>query len=182
MYTRSRFFPLFVGYLVLILAMGSFLAPSTALAAAEQKDAKPAKIAKGWERGSEYNKLYDMDSFMKVKGSLEEIIETTPLPGMEPGLGVRITPSSPVDGLPKGESLEIQFGPKDQVRFLTYVANRGDKLTVRGSLVKIDGKPVLMGSKIKVNEIFEFKVRRTKDGTPYWTLTPKELIEEKLEQ
>ncbi len=152
-------------------------------ASAAQGDTAPQDKANlvGWERSSEYNKLYSQDAFTKVKATMVELVEVTPLPGMAPGMGVLVEVLEPVDSLAEGEILETHFGPKGHVRFMPYVSKAGDKLTLRGSLVEIDGKKVLLASKIKVNEIFEFKVRRTSDGTPYWTLTPQELIEEKME-
>lgn len=43
---------------------------------------------------------------------------------------------------------------------------------------KIDGKDVFMASKVKKGNFFEFKVRLTATGKPFWTLTPEELVRE----
>jgi hypothetical protein len=32
-----------------------------------------------------------------------------------------------------------------------------------------------MASKVKKGDSYEFKVRLTKDGTPFWTMSPEEL-------
>jgi len=36
-----------------------------------------------------------------------------------------------------------------------------------------------MASKVKRGNDFEFKVRLTKDGTPFWTMTPEQLARER---
>jgi hypothetical protein len=38
-----------------------------------------------------------------------------------------------------------------------------------------------MASKIKKGEDFEFKVRLTKDGSPFWTMSPEELERERAQ-
>lgn len=44
---------------------------------------------------------------------------------------------------------------------------------------EIDGKVVFMASKIKKGTDWEFKVRLTKDGTPFWTMSPEQLAKER---
>jgi len=38
---------------------------------------------------------------------------------------------------------------------------------------------VFLASKLKKGESQEFKVRLTKDGTPFWTMTPEQLAKER---
>jgi hypothetical protein len=181
MNTRPNLAPRFLMLFALFVPL--FFAGVSAPARAAQGDAEAQDKANlvGWERDSDYNKLYDMETFSKIKASMVELVEVAPLPGMALGMGVLVEVIEPAEGLTEGDKLVAHFGPKGHVRFLPYVSKAGDKLTLRGSLVEIDGQKVLMASKIKVNEIFEFKVRRTSDGTPYWTLTAQELIDEKME-
>ena len=53
---------------------------------------------------------------------------------------------------------------------------------VSGSWAVIDGKDVLMAAKVKQGDSFVFKVRLTKDGTPFWSLSPEELAKERAGQ
>jgi hypothetical protein len=55
----------------------------------------------------------------------------------------------------------------------------GDRVTVKGCWAEINGKDVFMASKVKKGDIFEFKVRLTQDGTPFWTMTPEQLAKER---
>lgn len=52
-------------------------------------------------------------------------------------------------------------------------------MTVKGCWAEINGKDVFMASKVKKGESFEFKVRMTKDGTPFWTMTPDQVAKER---
>jgi hypothetical protein len=36
-----------------------------------------------------------------------------------------------------------------------------------------------MASKIKMGDYFSLKVRLTKDGTPFWTMSPEQLAKER---
>jgi len=128
----------------------------------------------GWEMGGEYDRLYRPDQYTKIKGTLVEIIDVVPKPGMVLGLGMIVE-------LRNNERVTVHFAPKWFARFLKYGFKSGDRVKVKGCWAEIDNKKVFLGSKVRNGEIFEMKFRRTKDGTPYWTLTPDEMIKEKLE-
>jgi hypothetical protein len=54
----------------------------------------------------------------------------------------------------------------------------GDKVTIRGCWAEVGGKDVFMAAKVKKGDTFEFKTRLSKDGTPFWTMTPEQLAKE----
>ena len=58
---------------------------------------------------------------------------------------------------------------------------RGDRVNVKGVWAEIDGKDVFMASKIKIDPHFEFKVRLTKNGFPFWAMSPEQLAHERAE-
>jgi len=149
-----------------VLLFGSQLA--TTVYAAEQQDIT------GWENGSEYNRLYRVDKYVKLKGSMVEIIDVVPLKGMAPGIGMIIL-------LGDGERVTVHFAPKWFAKFLNYGFKKGDSVKVKGCWAEISGKKVFLASKVRNGEYFEVKFRRTMDGRPYWTLKPEEMIQEKLE-
>jgi hypothetical protein len=151
---RNVINPLLAGLALLLLAAGPLPAADT-----------PEKA--GWEAGSAYNKLYDAREQDDFKGTVTKVFTVTPMPGMSPAV-----------------ALEVEEGP-DQVN-LVHVCpawfrdpeaigvRRGDKVKVKGVWVEIDGKFVFLASKVKKGDFFEFKVRVTEDGTPFWTLSPEE--------
>jgi hypothetical protein len=130
----------------------------------------------GWERGSEYNRLYRVDQYQTLTGTLVEFIEITPIPGMSPGTGMILISRD-------NEKVVVHLGPKWFVDFLVSGFKPGDSVKVKGAWAQIKGKRFLMASKLRNAEFFEVKFRKTKDGTPYWTMTPQEIInsDERLE-
>ncbi len=126
----------------------------------------------GWGKDSEYNKKYQVSEFDEFKGTVQEITDIKPLSGMAPGIGLKIKDQD-------GEIVTVHLGPKSFVKVDSIGLRKGDRIKVKGAWAQIEGKDVLMASKIKKSENVELKVRRTKDGMPFWTMTPEELAKER---
>ena len=124
----------------------------------------------GWEKEGAYNKLYKPSELDKLKCRVKKVTEVVPMKGMSPGIALIAD-----DG--DGEEFVVHVGPKWYLGESTGI-QRGDKLKIRGSWAEIDGEEVFMASKIKKGDFFVLKVRLTKDGTPFWTMTPEELARE----
>lgn len=125
----------------------------------------------GWEEDGAYNQLYQTTELDKLKGNVEKVTTVVPMKGMSPGVVVILK-----DG--DGDRVMVHVGPKwflgDSVGI-----KRGDQLKVRGSWAEINGQDVFMASKIKKGDYFELKVRLTKNGKPFWTMSPEELAKER---
>ena len=126
---------------------------------------------KGWEIGSPYNKLYDPKEREKLKGRVLKFKTVTPMPGMDPGIALVLEES-------KDEKILVHLCPKAYAKAKETGIKKGDKVKVKGSWVEIDGEDILVASKVKRGEHFQFKVRLTSDGTPFWTMTPEQLKKE----
>ena len=129
----------------------------------------------GWEKGSKYNRFYDpaeMDSF---KGWVKKVREIIPLPGMSPGVAIEICESKDL----RSESISVHLFPTWFAEPKSIGLKRGDRVKVKGVWAEINGKDVFLASKIKKGDYFEIKVRLTKDGTPFWTMSPEELAKER---
>jgi hypothetical protein len=125
----------------------------------------------GWEKNGVYDKHYNVKEFDQFKGIVEDVVEVAPMPGMAPGVALMIRD--------EGKDLvTVQLGPKDFVDLKSIALKKGDKVKVKGSWAEIEGRDIFMASKIKKGESVEVKFRRTKDGTPFWTLSPEELAQE----
>jgi hypothetical protein len=129
----------------------------------------------GWEKGGEYDKHYNASDFDQFKGTVEDIMEVTPLPGMAPGVALTVRDEGK-------ELVKVHLGPKDFVDFKSTGLKKGDKVKVKGVWAEIGGQDVFMASKVKKGETVEVKFRRTKDGIPFWTLTPEELAKEQTQE
>jgi hypothetical protein len=155
---------------VIWLLIASGLAASTAAVAAG-----PPKEMGGWEFGSPYNNLYkavELDSF---RGEVLKVMEVVPMAGMLPGVILQVKE-------PEGETVDVHVCPSWYIEPGSVGLKRGDKVKIRGVWAEIGGHDVFMASKIKKGDYFVLKVRLTKDGTPFWTMSPEQLAKEKQDQ
>jgi len=126
----------------------------------------------GWEKDSVYNKLYDPADMEKLKGFVMDFRRVTPLPGMSPGIAMLVRGT-------QGEVVTVHLGPRSFIHLINIKIRKGDKVTVKGVWAEIDDKHVFITSQVKVENFYVLKVRRTKDGTPYWTMSHEELARER---
>jgi C-terminal processing protease CtpA/Prc len=127
---------------------------------------------KGWEPGSDYNKLYDPKEADTLKGRVTKIYTVVPLPGMAPGLALQVEDK-------KDKGLEVvHLGPKDFVDLASIGLREGDQVKVVGAWTEMDGQDIMIAVKVKKDETVQLKVRRTKDGFPFWGLSPEERAKE----
>ncbi len=158
MQTRPQYHP--IGRTLLVALALAITLPMSAVA-------DPPADMQGWEIDSPYNKLYDAREMDSFKGYVRKIYTLVPMPGMAPATVLLVAESE--------EDLNVVHvcpewfaGPGD------IGVRRGDRVKVKGVWAEIEGEFVFMASKVKKGDYFEFKVRITKDGTPFWTLTPEE--------
>ena len=149
-----------------IIAVLSILAFAAGVPAAGDMPSYP-----GWEMGGAYDQYYKVSEFDRIKGTFVKVVKVAPMPGMAEGVGIIVEESG-------GEEVVVHLAPKGFVDPNSLGLRRGDTVKVKGVWADIDGQEVFMASKVKRGEYFEIKVRRTRDGTPYWTLTSEELAEE----
>ena len=126
----------------------------------------------GWEKGSDYNKLYNLDEWDDFKGYVVGFKKIIPLPGMAPGVALLVRDRD------SEEVVIVHLGPAAFVNPNRVGVRKGDKVKVKGVWAEIKGKEVFMASKVKKGNYSEYKVRLTKDGTPFWTMSPEELARE----
>jgi hypothetical protein len=127
----------------------------------------------GWEKDSAYNKLYDLNEQDSFKGDVVGFKEIVPLSGMSPGVALLVRDRD------SDEVVTVHLGPKPFVNPNSIAVTKGEKVKVKGVWAEIDGKDVFMASKVKKGDYFEYKVRLTSDGTPFWTMSPQQLAKER---
>ena len=153
----------------LFLALSFFtLCSGAPLVAGTEKDMA------GWANDDEYNKLYNAKELDKLKGRVVKFSKVKPLPGMSKATVLILDED--------GDKIVVHLCP---VWFATPKETgikRGDKVKIKGSWAEIDGEDIFMASKVKKGEHYEFKVRLTKDGTPFWNMTPEQLAHERGQQ
>jgi len=129
----------------------------------------------GWGKESPYNRLYDPAEADNFKAVVTEVKEVVPLPGMSPGVALEVREGK--HG--KGDKILVHLCPVWFADPSEIGIRRGDQVKLKGVWAEIDGKDVFMASKVKKGEYFEFKVRLTKDGTPFWTMDAAQLKKER---
>ena len=152
------------------LLIFSGLMASTAVIAAG-----PPKEMGGWELGSPYNKLYNAVELDSFRGEVAKVMEVVPMAGMSPAVALQVKESG-------SETVDVQVCPSWYIEPGSVGLKRGDKVKIRGVWAEIDGRDVFMASKIKKGDYFVLKVRLTKDGTPFWTMSPEQLAKEKQDK
>lgn len=149
--------------LTVIVTVCYSVSPFTAQASDQQ-------TYKGWEKSSEYNQYYNYKERDSLKGKLVKFKKITPLPGMEPATAFILDEG--------GEKILIHLCPQAFISSKETGLRKGVKTKVKGSWATIDDEDVFMAAKVKQGENFELKVRLTKDGTPFWTMTQEERVKE----
>ncbi len=145
------------------IAVILIFAASFMLANAEDVD---PELMKGWEIGSEYNSYYDVREFEKLRVWFVRAKEVIPMPGMSPATAIEV--------LEGADLIEVHLCPTWYRKPSDIQLKKNERVKIKGVWAEINGKDVFMASKIKKDPNFEIiKVRLTKDGTPFWTMTPE---------
>ena len=125
----------------------------------------------GWEIDSPYNQLYDVREFEKIRAWVIRVKEVVPMPGMSPATALDVREGSDV--------FEVHLCPTWYRKPSEIRLKKNARIKLKGVWAEINGKDVFMASKVKKDPDIEIiKVRLTKDGTPFWTMTSEQLAME----
>ena len=125
----------------------------------------------GWQIDSPYNMLYDVREFEKIRAWVIRVKEVVPMPGMSPATALDVREGSDV--------FEVHLCPTWYRKPSEIRLKKNARIKLKGVWAEINGKDIFMASKIKKDPDIEIiKVRLTKDGTPFWTMTPEQLAME----
>jgi hypothetical protein len=125
----------------------------------------------GWGIDDPYNQLYDVREYEKIRAWVVRIKEVVPMPGMSPATALDVREGS--------DEFEVQICPTWYRKPSEIRLQKGARIKLKGVWAEINGKDVFIASKIKKDpDIDIIKVRLTKDGTPFWTMTPERIAKE----
>ena len=130
------------------------------------------KNMKGWEIDSPYNQNYDVKEYEKFRAWVVGFKEESPMKGMS-----KATIMIVKDG---EELIDVHLCPTWFAKPEDVGVKKGDRVKIKGVWAEIEEEDVFMASKVKKGEFFEFKVRLTKNGKPFWTMSKEELAWERL--
>ncbi len=133
------------------------------------------QLMKGWEEGSPYNQLYNVKEFEYFRAWVVGFKEEPPMPGMSPATIMVVK-----DG---DDLIDVHICPTWFAKPEEVGVRKGDRVKIKGVWAEVDGKDVFMASKVKKgdSDVFEFKVRLTKNGKPFWIMTKEELAHERAQ-
>lgn len=133
--------------------------------------AEEKRDMQGWEIDSPYNKLYDVREYEKIRAWVVRVKEVVPMPGMSPATALDVREGSDV--------FEVQLCPTWYRKPSEIRLEKNARIKLKGVWAEVNGKDVFMASKIKKDPDTEIlKVRLTKDGTPFWTMTSEQIAME----
>lgn len=125
----------------------------------------------GWGVSDLYNRHYNVREFEKIRAWVKRIKTVSPMPGMSPGVALDVWEGS--------HEFEVHVAPVWFVKPGEIGVKPGDRIKIKGVWAEVNGKDIFMASKIKKGDYWELKVRLTKNGKPFWTMTPEELASER---
>jgi hypothetical protein len=129
----------------------------------------------GWGIDGPYNKYYDAVELDSFKAYVVKITEVIPMPGMSPGVALHVKEAKS----PNAEIIVVHLCPTWFIKPESIGLKRGERVKLRGVWAEINGEDVFLASKVKKGNYFSLKVRLTKDGKPFWTMSPEELAKER---
>jgi len=136
--------------------------------AEEQRDMQ------GWGIDDPYNKLYDVREFEKIRAYVVRVKEVVPMPGMSPATVLDVREGAYIH--------EIHLCPTWYRKPSEIRLKKNERVKIKGVWAEINGKDIFMASKVKKDPDTDIiKVRLTKDGTPFWTMTSQQLAKEMSE-
>jgi hypothetical protein len=137
----------------------------TSICAAEEYDLQ------GWGVNDPYNDYYNARELEKFRAWVVGFKTEPPMPGMSPATIMVVR-----DAI---QLIDVHICPAWFAKPADLGIKKGDRVKIMGCRATIDGKDVFMASKVKKENFFEFKVRLTQTGKPFWAMTPEELVREK---
>jgi hypothetical protein len=123
-------------------------------------------------KATDYYDAVELDSF---KAYVVKITEVIPMPGMSPGVALHVKEAKS----PNAEIIVVHLCPTWFIKPESIGLKRGERVKLRGVWAEINGEDVFLASKVKKGNYFSLKVRLTKDGKPFWTMSPEELAKER---
>lgn len=125
----------------------------------------------GWGIDDPYNQLYDVREYEKIRAWVVRVKEVVPMPGMSPATALDVREGAYI--------YEVHLCPTWYRKPSEIRLKKNDRIKIKGAWAEINGKDIFMASKVKKDPDTEIiKVRLTKDGTPFWTMTSQQLAKE----
>jgi hypothetical protein len=116
------------------------------------------KGSAGWGYGAAYNRMYDPNTVVTVKGTVEDVEHITPMKGMSYGVHLKLKTDT--------ETISVHLGPGWFVERQDMTIAKGDTIEVTGSKITFKGAPAIIAADVKKGET----LLKLRDGNamPLW--------------
>jgi hypothetical protein len=121
--------------------------------------AQPWRGSGGWGMAGSYQRLYDPARVETITGEVTAVEKVTPMKGMNYGIHVIVKTDK--------ETIPVHLGPAWFIEHQDIRINKGDRIEVKGSLVTISGKPIIIAAEVKKGK--DTLILRNSAGVPVWS-------------
>lgn len=112
----------------------------------------------GWGMGGAYQRQYNPATIESVSGEIMSVDKVMPMKGMDSGIHLMLNTGT--------ETVSVNLGPSWYIERLDTKIAKGDQVEVKGSRVKIAGKPAIIAAEVKKGD--EVLKLRDDSGIPAW--------------
>jgi hypothetical protein len=112
----------------------------------------------GWGFRSQYQRMYNPQTVVDVKGTVEAVEQITPQSGMSYGIHLKVKTDA--------EIISVHLGPAWFIERQDIKIEKGDTIEVKGSEVIFDGAAVIIAAEVKDGE--SVLKLRNEAGIPVW--------------
>lgn len=114
---------------------------------------------RGWERNSAYNRMYDRNSVVEVKGEIVAVERIIPTTGMSAGFHLMINTGK--------ETISVHLGPTWYIDSQNFELEVGQKVDIEGSQVLLNAQYVIIARKVEIGS--RVLNLRDRNGIPKWS-------------
>lgn len=152
---RTPSFRPWFGKTFLLAALACLLLPTGALAQGRVRWAGSG----GWSQSGPYLRLYNTNTLVTIRGSVDRVETFRPERGMSPGVQMVVRTDS--------DLLTVHLGPHWHVERQDLELRPKEQVAVEGSRVTVDGKPVVLAARVMTRD--GTLVLRNAEGVPAWS-------------
>lgn len=112
----------------------------------------------GWGNKSQYQRMYNQQSVVEIKGVVEAVEQITPTKGMSNGIHLKVKTDT--------ETVAVHLGPAWFIERQDISIEKGDTIEVKGSKITFNGAPAVIAAEVE-KEDTELRLRDD-NGIPVW--------------
>ena len=113
----------------------------------------------GWDHGTQYGRLYDLNAIETIRGNVVSINTFTPMNGMSQGVHLTVRVGE--------ETIPVHLGPSWHIDSQDFQVSPNDEIEVIGSRIIFDDAPAIIAAEVRHGD--QVLTLRDSDGIPAWS-------------